>query len=70
MSKGKGTKIDNHGVIPKSNRKGLEVEANSEISMYIQDKSSLFQRDIIRVLYLGPKRLLTNSKINLYYLTV
>ena len=37
MSKGNRSKIDNLGrvVIPKSIRKALDVEANSEISMYV-----------------------------------
>ena len=39
MSKGNRSKIDNLGrvVIPKSIRKALDVEANSEISMYVED---------------------------------
>ena len=39
MSKGNKSKIDNLGrvVIPKSIRKALDVEANSEISMYVED---------------------------------
>ena len=38
MSKDNRSKIDNLGrvVIPKSIRKGVNVEANSEISMYVE----------------------------------
>ena len=51
MSKGNRSKIDNLGrvVIPKSIRKALDVEANSEISMYVEDKKL-----IICLLYTSP----------------
>ena len=46
MSKGNRSKIDNLGrvVIPKSIRKALDVEANSEISMYVEDKKLIITK--------------------------
>ena len=50
MSKGNRSKIDNLGrvVIPKSIRKALDVEANSEISMYVEDKKLIITKVILK----------------------
>ena len=46
MSKDNRSKINNlwRVVIPKSIRKALDVEANSEISMYVEDKKLIITK--------------------------
>ena len=72
MSKGNRSKIDNLGrvVIPKSIRKALDVEANSEISMYVEDKKLIITKGYQTCSICGSKMLHINSKINFYVLIV
>ena len=60
MSKGNRSKIDNLGriVIPKSIRKALDVEANSEISMYVEDKKLIITKGLVQQLMTHLERLL------------
>ncbi|MBA4811476.1 MAG: AbrB/MazE/SpoVT family DNA-binding domain-containing protein [Candidatus Actinomarina sp.] len=46
MSKGNRSKIDNLGrvVIPKSIRKALNIESNSEISMYVENNKLIITK--------------------------
>jgi len=46
MSKGNRSKIDNLGrvVIPKSIRKALNIESNSEISMYVENSNLIITK--------------------------
>lgn len=46
MSKGNRSKIDNLGrvVVPKSIRKALNIESNSEISMYVENNKLIITK--------------------------
>ena len=46
MSKGNISKIDNLGrvVVPKSIRKALNIQSNSEISMYVENRKLIITK--------------------------
>ena len=67
MSKGNISKIDNLGrvVVPKSIRKALNIQSNSEISMYVENRKLIITKsnqicslcdtkDISCLLYTSP----------------